>query len=148
MYRAAGTSELMTWHKQNKSTDGKVWHVLDNRAWEHIDVTFLDFVNEPKNVRLGLATNGMNPFGEKSHTWSTWHVLSLNYNFPPWLVTKKFLLLLSLIILGPDSVKSNNFDVYLAPELEELVELWKGVRGVDVLQPPGRRQFIMRAILI
>jgi hypothetical protein len=90
----------------------------------------------------------MNPFGEKSNTWSTWHVQGLNYNLPPWLVTKKFLLLLSLIILGPYCVKSSNFDVCLAPMLEELAELWKGVRGVDLLQPLEKRQFIMRAILI
>jgi len=90
----------------------------------------------------------MNPFGEKSNTWSTWHVLGLNYNLPPWLVTKKFLLLLSLIIPGPYCVKSSNFDVYIAPMLEELAELWKGVRGVDLLQPLEKRQFIMRAILI
>jgi hypothetical protein len=106
--------------------DGKVRHVLDSRAWEHIDATFPDFTNEPRNVRLGLATDGMNPFGEKSNTWSTWHVLVLNCNLPPWLVTKKFFLLLSLIIPGPDSVKSSNFDVYLAHVLEKLAKLWKG----------------------
>ncbi len=148
MYRATGTCELMTWHSQNKSMDGKVRHVPDSRAWEHIDATFPDFANEPRNVRLGLAIDGMNSFGEKSNTWSTWPVLVLNYNLPPWLVTKKFFLLLSLIIHGPNNVKSSNFDVYLALVLEELAELWKGVRGVDVLQPPGRRQFTMRAILM
>ncbi len=138
----------MTWHSQNRSMDGKVRHVLDNRAWEHINETFPDFANELRNVRLGLATDGMNPFGEKSNTWSTWPILVLNYNLPPWLVTKKFLLLLSLIIPGSDNVKSSNFDVYLALVLEELTKLWKGVKGVDVLQLPGRRQFIMRAILM
>ncbi len=148
MYQAARTSELMTWHSQNRSMDGKVRHVLDSRAWEHIDATFPDFANEPRNVRLGLATDGMNPFGEKSNTWSTWHVLVLNYNLPPWLVTKKFFLLLSLIIPSPDSVKSSNFDVYMAPVLEELAKLRKGVRGVYVLKLPGRRRFIMRAILM
>jgi hypothetical protein len=51
--------------------DGKVRHVPDSRAWEHIDATFRDFANEPINVRLGLTTDGMNPFGEKSNTWST-----------------------------------------------------------------------------
>ncbi len=122
MYQAAGTSELMTWHSQNRSMDGKVRHVPDSKAWEHIDATFPNFANEPRNVRLGLATNGRNPFGEKSNTWSTWLVLVLNYNLPPWLVTKKFLLLLSLIIPSPDSVKSNNFDVYLALVLEELAK--------------------------
>jgi hypothetical protein len=128
--------------------DGKVWHVPDSKAWEHINATFLDFANEPRNVRLGLAIDGMNPFGEKSNTWSTWLVLVLNYNLPPWLVTKKFFFLLFFIISGPNSVKSNNFDVYLALVLEELTKLWKGVRGVDILQPLGRRQFIMKAILM
>jgi hypothetical protein len=138
----------MTWDNQNKNTDGKVRYVPDSRAWEHIDATFSDFANEPRNIRLGLTIGGMNPFGEKNNAWSTWHVLVLNYNLPPWLVRKKFFLLLFLIILGPYSVKSSNFDVYLAPMLEELTKLWKGVRGVDVLQPPGGRQFIMRAILM
>jgi len=31
---------------------------------------------------------------------------------------------------------------------EELVELWKGVRVVDVLQPVRRREFTMRAVLM
>jgi hypothetical protein len=53
-----------------------------------------------------------------------------------------------MIILGPNSVKSSNFDVYLAPVFEELVELWKGVRVVDALQPAKRREFTMRAILM
>jgi hypothetical protein len=119
--------------------DGKVRHVPDSRAWEHIDVTFSNFDSEPRNVRLGLATDGINPFGEKNNTWSTWPILVLNYNLPPWLFTNLFFLLLSLIIPGPDNLKSSNFDVYLAPVLEELAKLWKGVRGVDVLDTLGRR---------
>ncbi len=68
MYQAARTSELMTWHSQNRNMDGKVRHMPDSKAWEHIDATFQDFANEPRNVSLGLATYGMNPFGEKSNT--------------------------------------------------------------------------------
>jgi hypothetical protein len=128
--------------------DGKVRHVPDNRAWQHIDVTFSNFDSEPRNIRLGLTTDGINPFGEKSNTWSTWPILVLNYNLPPWLFTNLFFLLLSLIIPGLDSLKSSNFDVYLAPVLEELAKLWKGVKDVDVLDTLGRRQFIMRAILL
>jgi hypothetical protein len=148
MFRARKIVELMTWHSRNKSTDGKVRHVPDSKAWAHIDRTWPEFGGEPRNVRLGLATDGVNPFGEKSNAWSTSPVLFLNYNLPPWLVTKKLFLLLSMIIPGPNSVKSSNFDVYLAPVFEELVELWKGVRAVDVLQPIRRREFTMRAILM
>jgi hypothetical protein len=122
--------------------------VLDNKAWAHIDRTWPESRGEPRNVKLGLATNGVNPFGENSNARSTSPMLFLNYNLPPWLVTKKFFLLLSMIIPRSSNVKSSNFDVYLAPMFEELVELWKGVRAVDVLQSVKRREFTMRAILM
>jgi len=64
------------------------------------------------------------------------------------MLTRQFFLLLSLIIPRPNSVKSYNFDVYLAPLLEELHELWKGVPGIDVLQPTGGWHFMLRAILM
>ncbi len=138
----------MTWHARNKSIDGKVRHVLDSKAWQHIDNTWPNFATEPRNVKLGLAIDGANPFGDKNNAWSTWPVLLLIYNLPPWLVTNKFFMLLSIIIPGPESVKSANFDVLITPLIEELQELWEGVRGLDILQPIGRRQFIMRAILM
>ncbi len=34
----------MVWHSDNKSTNGLVWHVADNKAWAHIDAMWLDFV--------------------------------------------------------------------------------------------------------
>jgi len=138
----------MTWHSRNRSTDGNVCHVPDSKAWQHIDKTWPNFAIEPRNVRLGLATDGVNLFGEKNNAWSTWPVLLLNYNLPPWLVTKKFFMIVFLIIPGPESVRSSNFDVYISPLLEELQELWKGVEGLDVLKPKGKRQFTMEAILM
>ncbi len=107
-----------------------------------------NFAIEPINVRLGLATDGVNPFGEKNNVWSTWQVLLLIYNLLPWLVTKKFFMFLSIIISKPESVKSKNFDVLIAPLIEELQELWEGVKGLDILQPISRRKFLMRAILM
>ncbi len=47
------------------------------------------FVDGPRHIWLGHAINGFNPFGEKSSSWSTWPIMFLNYNQPPWLVTKK-----------------------------------------------------------
>jgi hypothetical protein len=73
------------------------------------------FVAEPHNARLGLATNGINPFGAQSSTWSTWLVMLQIYNLPPWLVTILFLVILALNILGKESMKMHNIDVYMAP---------------------------------
>jgi hypothetical protein len=41
------------------------------------------FVIEPCNVRLGLTTNGVNLYSEKSYIWSTWLIIFFNYNLPP-----------------------------------------------------------------
>lgn len=150
MYRCKAISELMTWHAENKSRDGKVRHVADCRAWaeiaSNIDSTFEE---EPRNVHLALALDGVNPFGDKNLKHSTWPVLLLNYNLPPWLSTKKFFIMLSLLIPGPESTTDRNIDVYLMPLMEELLELWRGVKCFDALDRPGRQKwFMLRAILL
>jgi hypothetical protein len=45
-------------------------------------------------------------------------------------------------------MKMGNFDVYLAPALEELQDLWNGVKAMDVLAPPESREFTLKAMLI
>ena len=80
--------------------------------------------------------------------YSTWPVMLLNYNIPPWLSTKKFFIMLALLIPGKQSVTSEFFDVYLEPLVEELVQLWKGVNAYDVLKDLGSRSFRLRAVLL
>ena len=81
-------------------------------------------------MRLGLATDGVNPFGVQSTSWSTWPVIIVNYNIPPWLTIKKGHLILALIVPGKYKVK--NFDVYMAPLIDELQILWSGVTMYDI----------------
>ena len=69
-------------------------------------------------MRFGLATDGVNPFGVQSTSWSTWPVIIVNYNIPPWLSIKKGHLILALIVLGKYKVK--NLDVYMEPLIDEL----------------------------
>lgn len=101
------------------------------------------------NLRLGLATDGLNPFSIQRSTWSTWPVVLLNYNLPPWLTTKKHFLMLSMIIPGPRSVTGTHFDIYLEPLLTELLQLWiEGIITEDASQYQGLREFRLRAILL
>jgi len=60
-------------------------------------------------------------------TWSIWPVTILNYNLPPWFCTKKFFMMLTLLIYEKQSVNTEVFDVYLEPLVDELLELWKEV---------------------
>jgi hypothetical protein len=97
--------------------------VPDSKAWKHIDSIFHEFASEEKNIRLGLALDGVNPFSNQSLSPSNWLVVLVNYNLPPWLVTNRYFVMYSLIILGKESVILKNIDVYLAPLIEELLEL-------------------------
>nr|GEZ69576.1 hypothetical protein [Tanacetum cinerariifolium] len=47
-------------------------HTVDGKAWKEFDTKYSDFAAEPRNVRLGLATDGFNPFGNLSQSYSMW----------------------------------------------------------------------------
>ena len=65
--------------------------------------------------------------------YSTWTIVLVNYNLPPWLYMKQENLILSTLISGPDSPK-NNIDVYMQPLIAELKALWNiGVETYDSL---------------
>jgi hypothetical protein len=125
MFRSPLQAAAMTWHARVDPRDKLVRHVSQGRAWAHVNTSphFENFGDDPRNLRLGLTTDGINPFSEKRSVYSTWPVLLLNYNVPPWMTTKKFFVMLSLLIPGPRAVTGQNFDVYIAPLLEELLLL-------------------------
>ena len=131
MYRCKRLAKLMTWHIEGKSKDSTIRSIVDSKAWKHVDARWPEFAQEPRNLRLALALDGVNPFSNQSLSHSTWPVVLLNYNLPPWLVTKRFFVMLSLIIPGKESVKEENIHVYLAPLVEELQRLWEGVKAKD-----------------
>ena len=56
----------MRWHSECRTDDGKLRHPADAEAWKHLDRTFLTFALDARNVRLGLASDGFNPFGLNS----------------------------------------------------------------------------------
>ncbi|GJU07592.1 hypothetical protein Tco_1124022 [Tanacetum coccineum] len=81
LYKSSHTAKEMTWHATGKCTEP-----------------------EPRNVRLGLAADGFNPFAT-----------------------------LTLIIHGPKSL-GKDIDVYLRPLIDDLKDLWAkpGVETIDV----------------
>ena len=99
-------------------------------------------------MQLALALDGVNPFKLSNTNWSTWPGLILIYNFESWLVTKKFFISLSILILGKHSPLSSNIDVSIRPLLRELQELWCGVIELDFSQLEGNHQFTLRALLM
>ena len=149
MFGTEAQSNLMTWHSRNRSVDGKMRMVADSPQWRFVDSKWPEFAEEPRNIRLGLAANGLNPFAQKRSNWSTWPISLINFNLPPWLATKKHFIILALIIPGPECVTAENIDVFLEPLVEELMMLWQhGVQTRDAAANGGARVFNMKAMLI
>jgi hypothetical protein len=151
MFRSPTISKLLRHHQEHPNIDETVMKsVADSPAWKHITFEHVDptFALEPRNLRLGLSLDGVNPFLHSNTTHSTWPVLLLIYNLPPYLVTKKFFIQLCNLIYGKDSPTSENIGVFLEPLIEELQILWAGVRAQDFLNPPGQKLFNLRGILM
>ncbi|XP_056695386.1 uncharacterized protein [Spinacia oleracea] len=107
-----------------KKENSVLRHPADTEAWKSFDRKYPDYALEPRNVRLGLASDGFNPFGEKRSTYSTWPVILAAYNLPPWLYMKKEYLMLSMIIPAPKA-PGNDINTYLQPLIDDLKELWE-----------------------
>jgi hypothetical protein len=41
------------------------------------------FAGDSRNMRLGLTSDGFNPFGNMSTTYSIWPIVLMLYNLPP-----------------------------------------------------------------
>ena len=96
-------------------------------------------------MRLGLVADGFNLYGNMSSTHSTWLVILIPYNLPPWMYMKRSSFMLSLLIPGPTSPE-NDIDAYLQPLVEELKELWDvGVKTFDVF---SKKSFQMHVALL
>ena len=102
------------------------------------------FGDEARNLRLGLSTDGMNPYGTFSTQHSSWPVLLTVYNLPPWLCMKRKYIMLSLLIPGPKQ-PGNDIDVYLVPLIDDLKVLWND--GVSMYDAHAGRDFTLRAMI-
>ena len=149
MFRCPEVSKLMRWHSTNHSQDGKMRSVVDSEQWGFIEDKFPSFSADVRNVRMGLSLDGVNPYSLQSSKHSVWPLMVVLYNLPPYLVTKRFFICLTMIIPGPKSPSEDTIDVFLQPLVHELKKLWVGVRAVDMAEPVGpRRQFTLRGILM
>jgi hypothetical protein len=72
----------------------------DGYAFKEIVAKWPEFTDEPRNVRLSLATDSVNPFGQLQSVYSVWPIFVINNNIPPWMSINREHIMLTMIIPG------------------------------------------------
>ena len=72
----------------------------DGSAFKEIEETWSHFNEEPRNLKLSLATDGVNPYGDMRSVYSVWPIFVINNNIPPWMSIKREHIMLSMIVPG------------------------------------------------
>ncbi|XP_073131634.1 uncharacterized protein [Henckelia pumila] len=145
LFRNKEICKELTWHVDKRVLDGYLRHPADAPAWKVVDHKWPDFAAEPRNLRLALSADGINPHSLMSSAYSCWPVVMITYNLPPWLCMKRKFMMLTLLISGPKQ-PGNDIDVYLAPLIDDLKKLWD--IGVDAYDAHREENFLLRAVLL
>ncbi|XP_019240729.1 PREDICTED: uncharacterized protein LOC109220717 [Nicotiana attenuata] len=119
LYASMSSAPHMRWHYEHRRPPGILCHPSDGEAWKHFDMVFPEFASEPRNIRLGLCTDGFTP------------LLSLLHH----------------IHVGqcPRNTKTL-IDVYLQPLIDELQLLWH--QGIETYDISTKQNFRLHAALM
>ncbi|XP_075521479.1 uncharacterized protein LOC142554695 [Primulina tabacum] len=145
LYASKAIASHMRWHNDHHFDGDTMTHPSDCAAWRHFDAFHPSFSFEIRNVRLGLSTDGFQPFGQSGQQYSSWPIIVTPYNLPPWMCMKEKYMFLSVIAPGPSNPK-DKLDVFLQPLIVELQSLWSN--GVPTYDIHAQQNFIMRAALM
>ncbi|XP_074373820.1 uncharacterized protein LOC141714187 [Apium graveolens] len=147
MFKSPDTAEQLIWHSKQQSNDGQMRHPADSPSWRNIDYRWPSFASDPRNLRLALGADGINPFNNGlSNRYNCWPVVLVAYNLPPCLCMKRKFKMLSILIPGLHE-PGNDIDVYLEPLIDDLKKLW--VEGEpNVYDAYSKSYFTLKAILM
>ena len=86
-------------------------HPFDGEVWKHFDRMHLEFSQDPRNVRLGLCSDGFSLFGQFGKTYSCWLIILTLYNLPPGICKKREFMFLTVQIPSPSNPR-HKIDVF------------------------------------
>jgi len=101
LFANVNDAKNLVWHANGRKSDGLLRHAADSPQWKKIDTFYPQFGSDQRNLRLRLAIDELNPYGNLSSKHSSWPVLLIIYNLPYWLPMKRKYMMLSMMISGP-----------------------------------------------
>jgi hypothetical protein len=119
-------------------------HPVHATQWRNIDWRNPEFAIDPRNIRIAMSTDDMNPFMNSS-TQSTWSIVLMILNLHPWLCNKQKYIMMSGLIPRPQQ-PMNDIDTYFRSLVEDLKELWYN-DVVQVWDEHKREYFSLKGIL-
>ena len=66
MYQSSTISKDPIWYAQGRELDGRMHHPSDSPSWKLVDQRWPNFALEPRNLRLAISTDGINPHSSLS----------------------------------------------------------------------------------
>ncbi|PPR04228.1 hypothetical protein CVT24_013310 [Panaeolus cyanescens] len=139
-------AKKMQYRSQYVHKEGQFNDVFDGTHYRKLRNTLvrdqpLFHFSDPRDIALGLSTDGFGPFKRRKHT--CWPIILFNYNIPPEeRMQKKHILNLGTI---PGPKKPKDWDSFCYPLVQELLDLELGVKAFD---PISRKAFNLHAYLI
>ncbi|WMV38484.1 hypothetical protein MTR67_031869 [Solanum verrucosum] len=169
------TTANMKWQDTERPKDGNIRHSADGEAWKNFDSLHEDFARDPRNVRLGLSSDGFNPFQTMSISHSTWcndpknklesrSKIKLGLKVSSVFFSKFVGFNIAGKVLCQDCTQGWNewvdgakaikglsspgkdIDVYHQPLIAELKELWE--TGIETYDADSNQTFQLRAGLL
>jgi len=101
LFANVNDAKNLTWHVNGKSLMDCYDMLPIHHNGRKLILLFPEFGSDPRNFRLGLATDGMNPYNNLSSKHSLWLVLVIIYNLSYLLCMKRKYMMFSMMISGP-----------------------------------------------
>jgi hypothetical protein len=150
MLASTSYATKMQYRSKHETDPTKITDIFDGTHYHSLRETFITigdeelptwFFSDPRDIALGLSTDGFGPF--KHRTKTAWPIILFNYNLPP----EERFLKRNIISIGvvPGPKKPCDFDSFLWPLVQELLQLEIGVSAFDAIT---KVVFLLHAYLI
>lgn len=113
LFKCTSLAQFMDYHACNRSQDDIIRMPTDGSTFMDIEEKWPHFKEKPHNLRLSLAVDGVNPFGEMRSIYLVWLVFVINNNIPPWMSIKREHIMLEMIVPGILSFKYSRLNLII-----------------------------------